>query len=406
LRAPFAANRLGSVRSVCDEHRCPRVNLLDRHIFKSVLFTCGAAVGLFVFVLMLGSAMKDLLGYVLAGQIDGWEALRLTLSLIPAVAPFALPPGILTGVLLTLGRLSADNEITAMRAAGISFMRLIRPILVFAVLGTALALHANFNAMPYARVQYEREFDEAKRTRPLSLILPKTFVRNFKHCVIYVGEKQDTLLRDLWIWKLDAEGRVRTLVRAESGRLDYDADANEAILTLTHALVEDRDDKNPENFTEAQRLASFDQYGPERLTLERLFGAKKDREKKLQWMTYAELQQEQLRLAAPTSSFPDTKSRDRAVMKVRLTVQDKINKALAVFSLALIGVPLGIKVSRRETSANLGVAVLLTLGYYMMTVMVGWLDRHPEYRPDLLLWLPNVVLIGLAVWLFGRIDRR
>jgi lipopolysaccharide export system permease protein len=87
-------------------------------------------------------------------------------------------------------------------------------------------------------------------------------------------------------------------------------------------------------------------------------------------------------------------------------VQDKINTALAVFSLALIGVPLGIKVSRRETSANLGVAVLLALGYYMMTVMVGWLDNHPEYRPDLLLWLPNAILLALGAWLFSRIDRR
>lgn len=382
------------------------MNLLDRYIFKSVLFSCTVAVGLFVFVLMLGSAAKDMMGYVLAGQIDGWTALRLTLSLIPAVAPFALPPGILTGVLLTLGRLSADNEITAMRATGISFGRLIRPIVIFSVLGAALALHANFNAMPHARVQYEREFNEAKRTRPLSLILPKTFVRDFRHCVIYVGEKEGRLLRDLWIWKLDSEGHVRTLVRADSGRLDYDADANEAILTLTHALVEERDEKNPENFTEAQRIASFDHYGPERLTLERLFGAKKDREKKLPWMTYDELQQEKIRRSAPTTPFPDAKTRAREVMKVQLTVQDKINKALAVLSLALIGVPLGIKVSRRETSANLGVAVLLTLGYYMLTVMVGWLDRHPEYRPDLLSWLPNMVLLGLAWRLFSKIGQR
>jgi lipopolysaccharide export system permease protein len=38
--------------------------------------------------------------------------------------------------------------------------------------------------------------------------------------------------------------------------------------------------------------------------------------------------------------------------------------------------------------------------------MVGWLDHHPEYRPDLLLWLPNLIVIGLGVWLFYRLDRR
>jgi lipopolysaccharide export system permease protein len=86
-------------------------------------------------------------------------------------------------------------------------------------------------------------------------------------------------------------------------------------------------------------------------------------------------------------------------------MQEKFNTALAILSFALIGVPLGIKVSRRETSANLGVAVLLALGYYMLTVSVTWLDRHPVYRPDLLFWLPNAVFLILGVWLFLRIER-
>ena len=96
----------------------------------------------------------------------------------------------------------------------------------------------------------------------------------------------------------------------------------------------------------------------------------------------------------------------RARMKLSLIVQEKFNLSLAVFSFALIGVPLGIKVSRRETSANLGLALVLVLGFYLLTVAVKWLDRRPELRPDILLWLPNLLFIGLAVWLFMRIDRR
>jgi lipopolysaccharide export system permease protein len=93
-------------------------------------------------------------------------------------------------------------------------------------------------------------------------------------------------------------------------------------------------------------------------------------------------------------------------MKVAMTIQDKFNTALAALSFVIVGIPLGIKVSRRETSANLGVAVVLALGYYFLTVMVGWLDRHPEYRPDLLLWVPNLLIIAVGIWLFSRIDRR
>ena len=48
----------------------------------------------------------------------------------------------------------------------------------------------------------------------------------------------------------------------------------------------------------------------------------------------------------------------------------------------------------------------LVLGYYLLTVMVKWLDRHPEYHPDLLLWLPNVIFLALGVWMFTRIEQR
>ena len=62
-------------------------------------------------------------------------------------------------------------------------------------------------------------------------------------------------------------------------------------------------------------------------------------------------------------------------------------------------------VSRRETSANLGLALVLVLGYYFLTVMIKWLDRHPEYRPDLLLWVPNLLFLALGIWLFRRIEK-
>src|ERR1022692_5283491 len=99
------------------------------------------------------------------------------------------------------------------------------------------------------------------------------------------------------------------------------------------------------------------------------------------------------------------KQHDRDLMKVSLTIQDKFSMALAIFTFAFIGIPLGIKVSRSETSANLGIAVLLALGYYFLTVMVGWLDQHPEYRPDLLLWPPNILFFALGLWLLRRLDR-
>lgn len=369
-----------------------------------MLFTCIGAVALFSFVLMLGNTIRDLLGFLLSGQLSIGVFLRLIWLLIPAVAIYSLPLGMLTGVLLTLGRLSADSEITAMRAAGLSLARIARPVWILGALGAALALYVNFESMPRARVAYHKELGEAVRANPLSFIVPKTFIREFPGYVVYVGEKQGAIMHDFWLWKLDADRRVTQFVRAESGRFDYDETANDLILTLTRAQVETRDTKRPETFTEAQLVGSFEKSEPVRLSLDRLFGRSSVRQK-IQWMTYPELQKEQTRVAALPVKPGEEKQHARAVMKVSLTVQEKFTIAVSVLSFALIGVPLGIKVSRRETSANLGVAVLLALGYYVLTVMVGWLDRHPEYHPDVLLWLPNLIFLALGVWFFRRIEK-
>ena len=79
--------------------------------------------------------------------------------------------------------------------------------------------------------------------------------------------------------------------------------------------------------------------------------------------------------------------------------------AFSVLAFALLAVPLGIKVSRKETSANLGVALALAMGYYFATVVAGWFDNRPELRPDLLMWLPNLAFQALGVWLLRRVDR-
>lgn len=385
--------------------RSPHLNLLDRHIFASVLFTCATAVGLFAFVVALPNVVRELLGPLLAGQFSIDTFARLVGLLLPFAVSYALPMGILTGVLLTLGRLSADSEITAMRAAGISVGRLSRPVFVLGACCAVAALYVNFESMPRARVQYYREFAAAVRSNPLRIIEAKRFIRDFSGCVIYVGEKEGAALRDIWIWELDDQLRVRRLVRAESGRLDFDEATNTLIPTLIRAQAEERDPGNPEDFSKSPKAPSVDQIQEVRISLDRYFGRNLERMKQ-DWLTHDQLRAEQARLAARSPPPEERAEHARAKMKLSLIIQEKFNLSLAVFSFALIGVPLGIKVSRRETSANLGLALVLVLGFYMLTVAVKWLDRRPELRPDILLWLPNVLFIGLAVWLFMRIDRR
>jgi lipopolysaccharide export system permease protein len=385
------------------------VNLLDRYIFRSVLLTALAAVGLFAFVLAAGNIIRDLLGLFLSGQLPVGSFIRLVLLLIPFVISYALPLGMLTGVLLTLGRLSSDSEVTAMRAAGMSISRIARPALILAAIGVVVGLRVNFESMPWARVQYHKELAIAGRADPLSYIKPKTFIREFPGCVIYVGSKDAASkdgrdMNDVWFWQLDSQKRVIRFIRAKSGRVDYDEATNDFVISLSNAREENHDLKAPDVYVQPLPVSTVGQISDIRLSLSRYFGAVAVHQK-LQWMTYDELKAERRRVENLPITPGGEKKHALDIMAVRLALQDKFNMALSIFSFAFIGIPLGIKVSRKETSANLGVAVLLSLAYYFLIVVVGWMDQHPNYRPDLLLWVPNLVLLSFGGWLLFRLDR-
>jgi lipopolysaccharide export system permease protein len=379
------------------------MNLLQRHIFKSVLFSCAAAVGLFAFILTVGNVVRDLLGYLVAGQLAPGLFLQLLLLIPPFVLSYALPFGVLTGVLLVLGRMSAEHEITAIRAAGLSLHWVARPILILAALGVLADLVINFEFMPWARVLYHVELNDAVRKDPLSFIVPRTFIRDFPGKVLYVGEKNGPGVKDFWLWELDAQGRVKNTIRAAAGTFDFDERNGDLILNLDHIQAEAREAKNPEDFTVPRRSLSAERTSV-RLPLGGLFGQSVFHPK-LQWYALPKLRAEWQRLAQPAPPAEQTQRRsDR--MKLRIVVQEKFTTAFAVFSFALVAVPLGIKVSRKETSANLGLALALAMGYYFLTVAIGWLDRHPELRPDLLMWLPNLIFVIVGLWMFWRVDRR
>ncbi|HZZ59217.1 MAG TPA: LptF/LptG family permease, partial [Opitutaceae bacterium] len=348
------------------------MRLLDRHIFRSALVTCLAAVAVFTFVVMTANLVRDLASPEAMGKFSWLQIGRFVLLLAPIGVSYGLPLGMLTGVLLTLSRLSADNEITGMRAAGISLKRIAAPILVLGAIGAAIELPVNFGSMPRARVEYEREFSEAVRANPLNFIVPRTFVRMFTNAVIYVGGRSGHNLSDIWAWKLDDQKRVRTLVHAKSGTIDYDPKAFELILTAKDGQEETLDDANPESFKDARpTVATVENWDPDHLSLQGIF-ARSSARQKLPWMTYRELRRERARRAA----LPDLTPRDRArsLMQVTLTVMDKCTMAFAVFTFAFVAVPLGIRVSRRETSASLVLGVVIGIAYYVLTIAIGLLD--------------------------------
>jgi lipopolysaccharide export system permease protein len=377
------------------------MGILHRHIFASIAGAGAAAVGLFTFVLIAGQALRDLMGYVAAGQLQPESALKLLWLLLPYVAVNALPIGLLTAVLLVLGRMSSQQEITAMRAAGLGLGYVCRPIWVIAGAAVVLSLYLNFYAMPQSRTAYRATLIEAVRQSPLSFIVPKTFVRDFPGFVVYVGERDGSEMRDFWLWQLDSQQQVVGMARAKTGSIDYRETDNMLVLTLRDVSVEPRDRDRPEDFSKPQPIANSGSSSFE-LSLEGVFGGANP-VRKTKWLTLDQLLSRRAELRAPGAEASEAQRAE--LTRVTMTISEKAATSFAVLALAMVAVPLGIKVSRKETSANLGIAVLLVLGFYFFSTLTGMLERHPALRPEIWVWLTPAGYAAAGVWLFRRVDR-
>lgn len=220
--------------------------------------------------------------------------------------------------------------------------------------------------------------------------------------VIYAGSKDGMELKDFWLWELDEKSRVRRFAHADTGRVTLSENGDRLILTLEHSKIEGRDEKDPEDFSRARGAVTSDRATFE-LPLDKITGTHTVKTK-LAWLTFSQLLQEWHRLDGTNSLMP-VAERAKQRMSVQITIHEKCATSFSVLSFALIAIPLSIKTSRKETSANLGLALALTMAYYFGTIVAGWADQYPALRPDLLMWLPNFGFQALGGWLLYRIDR-
>ncbi|MFQ3224949.1 MAG: lipopolysaccharide export system permease protein [Lentimonas sp.] len=379
------------------------LNLLHRHVLREVLVSTALAMGLFVFVLLLGNAMRDIAELVVAGKLDAIVFLKLMGLLIPYVAAYALPLGVLTGTLMALGRLSSQQEITAMKASGLSLYQIASPVFLISFIGMIAGVVVNLHYAPQSRVAYKQLMATAVSENPIGFIEERRFIHEFPGYVIYLGDREGALMKDFWIWELDDERRVKLFLRAQEGEINFDKDNSVLVLTLRDGTAEQRNEEDPEALGEEPMRSLFFGELPIELPMGEIFGEKTQRRIRTKEMTFTQLMAKRELEMAEEAETGEGMSKSR--MKVQMHLQKSFAMAFSVFSLAIFGVPLAIQVGRKESYANLAIALIIAMTYYFLIIAVSWLEGARSLRPDLLIWLPNIIFQAAGFYLIQRANK-
>ena len=386
---------------------------LHTYLTRQVLASLLLGMAVFTFVLLIGDGLKEILPLLIGGQVRPALVLEAIGLLIPFFWVYALPMGLLTATLLVFGRFSADQELTAARASGISLLSLVTPVLLLSLFCCVLSAWINLDLGPRSRVAF-KELTVRAQADLANIRLPEnTYIPISTNYIFYAKKNKNNNLEGVMICVIKNETNVNKFITAPQGRVKVDMQNKQLNFDFFNAATLQLMPDGSSRSTLLKGWSSYIYHLPPTES-HPYHPAISD-------MTFWQLQNELDHLNRKLSLPPDLdevgpegrpvqfheakKQREDLTEPLRVEMHRQVAFSLACFSFTLIGIPLGIRVHRRETNVGVAVALILVLIYYAFIMVGESLSARPEFAPHLIFWLPNFIFQAVGAVLLWRANR-
>jgi LPS export ABC transporter permease LptF/LPS export ABC transporter permease LptG len=360
------------------------MRIVDRYVWKEILVPFLLGLFLFTFLLLVDKIF-DLTDLIINKGVPFNLVATLLFYFLPAILVLTIPMAFLLGILVAFGRLSADMEVVAFKASGVSPLRLFRPVLVFGALIAAVTAALMIEALPRSNYAFKSLIFEIFRRQAAVGIKERVFNDDFQNFVIYVEEiAPDQIgLRHVLVADERKPDQFR-VVTAREGRLLSDEQNRRVTLRLIDGTVHE---------TTPQSLRTYRQIGFRTydltLSLDNPLARDAEAPKGDREMTLVELRQSALR-AAESGASPNP---------YRVEIHKKYAIPAACLVFAIVGVPLGIRTHRAGRWAAFVAVLPIVLFYYVFLSVGETLGDRGRIPPWLAMWGPNLVVGAVGCYL-------
>jgi lipopolysaccharide export system permease protein len=424
------------MRSIARNGRS-RFTVIALYVSKEFVF--GAAVCfLFFFAVFFFNQILLMAEDILSRKAPFKDVMLLLVYSLPSVIAMSFPFASLVGALMAAGRLSSDNEMLAIMAAGIPPRRAFAPFLVLGLVFSLVSFMMNDYFLPRGSIEFGKLSRKLVASTPALELRPWSSKR-YKNVTVVTGEMSGSQIKDLLIFDRSEEGSER-VISAGTARLSVDEKREDVILSLEDVWQQTVKKSEKERFEWARatnmeyRISMRDQVsgggvlGPRdmpsvdlaKVIVEKSGALDQRRDKRdedisiarasldalyeqegvgsLPWPNSAErLKGALATLRSYGSSIPE----DRTLQVYRLEYFKKFSIPFGALFFVVLAFPLGLLAKKSGRAMGFGIGILIAVLYWALLIGGDALGRRLGWSPFWSMWLPNVLVLvsGMALWI-------
>lgn len=369
---------------------------IDKYVFNSFLSSFVLAFLVLSFVLTIG-LMVQIIGYILDGVPISLVGEFAAVS-FPETLQWTMPLAILVSSVLVFSRLSADSEIAAMRSCGVYILSVMKWPIMFGLACSLLGMWVNNEIVPRGHEVRRSLKTKVSVDTGLEVLEPGRIIDDFPKVKIYFGAKEGNWLYDLIVMDYSNKEVDRMITAAKAL---VTSEGRDVSLDLYKMTVDPLDAEHPT----MARANRFQYYIKDALKENKYHKKIKDYRFSEMLGYIKQLEKNETDIKRHQSE-EGTKEMLKAVRKEISKSKTELAKrfvfALAAVCFVLVGIPLGIKAQRKESSIGMAISLGISLGYYLLVMLMLSLQSNYKVHPEIFIFLPVALCLLIASYLVPK----